>query len=88
MNRRAFIAVAVAPLAAARTRSQAQDRFAAAWERYKASLERQWQRILALNERVKLHRFGAYDAQVAGLCGEISAEGRAQDAELRVLSKG
>jgi hypothetical protein len=88
MNRRAFIAVAVAPLAAARTRSQAQDRFAAAWERYKASLERQWQRILALNERVKLHRAGTYDAQVSEICEEIGREARAQDAELKALCKG
>jgi hypothetical protein len=71
LTRRLFLSSALALLAApfAALAAQERDGFSEAWERYEASLGREWSLILQLNERVKLHNAAVVDAFLAvSLC--------------------
>jgi hypothetical protein len=85
-RRRLLLTLALLLLAARPAR--AEDGFSESWERYKASLDREWSLILKLNERVKLHNATVYDARVREIAEDVLKEKAIQEQCLKALSRG
>jgi hypothetical protein len=93
VNRRRFITtllfVATSPVVARALTTPKLSPFARSWNIICDSLRRQWDEgWLRINERVKLHREGATDVQIAGPAEQVIAENRIQEAGLKTLVKG